>query len=118
MAKRASNNPTKPNCYFMIHIELCHLAKISSDFFPIMRNLTIEAIVDTVNYVFGGRFLNSESVFVLLDHIFLSLCKTWDVVYISYRLVWSVRDNLSSGIWVHALNTEVRTDIGIIKVDD
>ena len=82
------------------------------------QNLTVKAVVDAVNNVFSSGLLNSESGLVLLDNVLLSLAKSWDVVYISDRLVWSVGDNLSGGIWVHALNTKVRADIGVVQVNN
>ena len=53
-------------------------------------NLTVKAVVNAVNNVFSSRFLGSESALVLLDNILLCRGKSWDTVYISYRLVWAV----------------------------
>lgn len=82
------------------------------------RNLTVKAVVDAVNNVFGSRGLGNQSALVLLDHILLSLGKARDAVNICDRLVWSVGDNFSGGTRVHAWKTKVGTNIGIVHVDD
>ena len=115
IAKRVGNDPTKPDYYFYDTLKiLTQIDRVPSK----VSSLTVKTVVDAVNNVFGSGLLNSESGLVLLDNILLSLGKSWDVVYISDRLVWSVGDDLSGGIWVHALNSEVGADIGVVQVNN
>lgn len=79
--------------------------------------LTVKAVVDAVNDIFGSGRLGGESVLVLLDGILLSRGKSRDVVNVSDRLVWSVGYDLSSGGGVHARHTEVGTDVGVVHIN-
>ncbi len=81
-------------------------------------NLTVKAVVNTVNNVFGSGFLGSESALVLLDHFLLCGRKSWDAVHIGNTLVRTMGDNLSGSTGVHARQTEVGADIGVVKVND
>ena len=81
-------------------------------------NLTVKAVVDAVNNVFSSRGLGHESALVLLDNILLSRGKSWNAVDICDALVWSVGNNLSGGIWVHAWKTKVGANVGVVDVND
>lgn len=80
--------------------------------------LTIKAVVDAVDDVFGGRLLGGESALVLLDDLLLPRGESRDAVHVRDRLVGSVRDDLSGGAGVHARQAKVGADVGVVEVDD
>ena len=80
--------------------------------------LTVQAVVDAVDDVLGSGLLSGESALVLLDDVLLSGGKSRDVVEVGDRLVGSVGDDLSGGAGVHAGQTKVGTDVGVVDVND
>jgi hypothetical protein len=82
------------------------------------NHLTVKSVVDTVNDVFRGGCIYSESALVLLDNFLLAGGKSGNIVNFTDCLVWSVAHNLSCSTGVHALKTKVGTDIGVVKIDN
>ena len=81
-------------------------------------NLTVKAVVDSVNDVVGRRRTDCESALVLLDQVLLGSRKSWDVVQITDGLVRSVGCDLSCDAGVESGHLQVNTDVGVVDIDD
>ena len=84
----------------------------------IVRDLTVETVVDDINNVVGGRREGSESAFVLLDKVLFCSRKSRDAVQFTDGLVRSVGNNLSGNRGVKSGHLQVDTDIGVVDIND
>ena len=82
-------------------------------------HLTVEAVVQPVDDVLGLGLEHDESRLVLLDHRLLGLGERLNAVHITHTLERrpGVGSYLARGSRVHALDAEVRPDVGVVQVD-
>jgi len=82
-----------------------------------LHSFLITHIVDSVNLVFRRRLQGDKFALVLLHHRLLRLSQATDRVQVRHALIRAVGDNLARHGRVHARETHVDTDVGVVDID-
>ena len=82
------------------------------------RNLTVETVVDAVNYVLSLRRKYDEAGFVFLQGSLLTISQALDAVHITNSLQrGGVGNDLARSTRVEARESKVRPNIGVVKIN-